>query len=119
LKEMGVKLSIDDFGTGYSSLSYLRQFPVSKLKIDRSFIRDVTTSADAASVAMAIISLAKSLNLKVIAEGVEEGAELEFLRVHGCDAAQGYYFSQPLAVEDAADYLRKAAPLTLSAAARS
>jgi len=119
LKDMGLKLAIDDFGTGYSSLSYLRQFPVSKLKIDRSFIRDVTTSADAASVAVAIISLAKSLNLKVIAEGVEEEAELEFLRAHGCDEAQGYYFSRPLAVEDAANYMRKAAPLTLSAAARS
>jgi diguanylate cyclase (GGDEF)-like protein/PAS domain S-box-containing protein len=106
LKDMGLKLAIDDFGTGYSSLSYLRQFPVSKLKIDRSFIHDVATNSDAAAVAKAIIGLAKSLNLKVIAEGVETEAQLAFLREHACDEAQGYYFSKPLEVQEAADYLR-------------
>ena len=104
---MGLKLSNDDFGTGYSSLSYLRQFPVSRLKIDRSFIRDVATNPDAAVVATAIIGLAKSLNLKVIAEGVETEAQLAFLRAHDCDEAQGYYFSEPLHVQEAEDYLRR------------
>jgi EAL domain-containing protein (putative c-di-GMP-specific phosphodiesterase class I) len=106
LKDMGLKLAIDDFGTGYSSLSYLRQFPVSKLKIDRSFIHDVATSSDAAAVATAVIGLAKSLNLKVIAEGVETEAQLAFLRAHECDEAQGYYFSRPLEIQEAAGYLR-------------
>jgi EAL domain-containing protein (putative c-di-GMP-specific phosphodiesterase class I) len=100
LKDMGLKLAIDDFGTGYSSLSYLRQFPVSKLKIDRSFIHDVATNADAAVIATAIISLAKGLNLKVIAEGVETEGQLAFLRARQCDEMQGYYFSKPLRVED-------------------
>jgi diguanylate cyclase (GGDEF)-like protein/PAS domain S-box-containing protein len=115
LKEMGLKLSIDDFGTGYSSLSYLRQFPVSRLKIDRSFIRDVATNSDAAVVATAIIGLAKSLNLKVIAEGVETEAQLAFLRAHDCDEAQGYYFSEPLQAQEAEDYLRRQRALVVAA----
>src|SRR3954453_2448010 len=115
LKQMGLKLAIDDFGTGYSSLSYLRQFPVSKLKIDRSFIRDVAVNADDAAITTAIISMAKGLNLKVIAEGVESEAQMAFLRAHRCDEIQGYYFSHPLSVEDVTEKLRHAAAQSLSA----
>ena len=117
LKDMGLKLAIDDFGTGYSSLSYLRQFPVSKLKIDRSFIHDVATNADAAVIATAIISLAKGLNLKVIAEGVETEGQLAFLRARQCDEMQGYYFSKPLRVEDVGLKLTAPSDLVLSATA--
>ena len=115
LKDMGIRLAIDDFGTGYSSLSYLRQFPVSKLKIDRSFIHDVATNSDAAAVATAVIGLARNLNLKVIAEGVETVAQLEFLRTHHCDEGQGYYFTAPLSLPEAEEYVRRARKNTRSA----
>lgn len=106
LKETGVKLSIDDFGTGYSSLSYLRHFPVYKLKVDRSFVREATTNPDDAAITSTIISMAKSLNLKVIAEGVETGEQMLFLSRHGCDEAQGYYFSKPLSATDFSKFAR-------------
>jgi EAL domain-containing protein (putative c-di-GMP-specific phosphodiesterase class I) len=106
LKAMGLTLAIDDFGTGYSSFSYLRQFRVNKFKIDRSFIRDVAVNPDDAAITAAIISMAKSLRLKVIAEGVETEAQMSFLRAHQCDEIQGYYFSKPLSPEQAADKLR-------------
>jgi EAL domain-containing protein (putative c-di-GMP-specific phosphodiesterase class I) len=106
LKAMGLTLAIDDFGTGYSSFNYLRQFGVSKLKIDRSFIRDIAVNLDDAAITTAIISMAKSLHLKVIAEGVEDEAQMSFLRAHQCDEIQGYYFSKPLAVDKVADKLR-------------
>jgi len=93
LSRLGVLVSIDDFGTGYSSMSYLHRFPIDKLKIDRSFIKDLTTHADAASIVKAIISLAHSLQLKVVAEGVETAQQLERLRELGCDQYQGYYRS--------------------------
>jgi EAL domain-containing protein (putative c-di-GMP-specific phosphodiesterase class I) len=107
---MGLTLAIDDFGTGYSSFRYLKQFRVSRLKIDRSFIRDVAVNPDDAAITAAIISMAKSLRLKVIAEGVEDAAQMSFLRAHQCDEIQGYYFSKPLAVDKVADKLRGDSP---------
>jgi EAL domain-containing protein (putative c-di-GMP-specific phosphodiesterase class I) len=100
LREMGLTLAIDDFGTGYSSLSYLRQFPINMLKIDRSFIRHIATNSGDAAITTAIISLAKGLNLKVIAEGVEDEAQLAILRERQCDEIQGYYFSKPVSVAE-------------------
>jgi EAL domain-containing protein (putative c-di-GMP-specific phosphodiesterase class I) len=96
LKNLGVKISIDDFGTGYSSLAYLRRFPIDKLKIDITFIREVTSNPDDAAIVLAIIRMAHSLKLDVIAEGVETAEQLAFLRRHRCDQIQGYYFSPPL-----------------------
>jgi EAL domain-containing protein (putative c-di-GMP-specific phosphodiesterase class I)/ActR/RegA family two-component response regulator len=106
LTAMGLTLAIDDFGTGYSSFAYLRHFRVSRIKIDRVFIRDVAVNPDDAAITTAIINMAKSLRLKVIAEGVENEAQLSFLRSHHCDEIQGYYFSKPLAVDKVADKLR-------------
>ncbi len=96
LKNLGIKLSLDDFGTGYSSFSYLQQFPFDVLKIDRSFVRNVTEDSKNAAILIAIIQLAHSLNLKVVAEGVETFEQQEFLRQHQCDMMQGYYFSSPV-----------------------
>jgi len=106
LSEMGVKLSIDDFGTGYSSLSYLRHFPVHKLKIDRSFVRDITSDPDDAAITGTIINMGKSLNIKVNAEGVENEEQMAFLRTHNCDEVQGHYFSRPLVAPEFADKVR-------------
>ncbi|MES2160502.1 MAG: EAL domain-containing protein [Pseudomonadota bacterium] len=97
LKGLGVKVAIDDFGTGYSSLAYLQRFPIDKLKIDIAFVRDITTNPNDAAIAQAIISMAHSLKLRVIAEGVETRAQLEYLRRSRCDEIQGYYFSRPVA----------------------
>jgi diguanylate cyclase (GGDEF)-like protein len=96
LKQLGIRLSLDDFGTGYSSLSYLRRFPIDVLKVDQSFIRDVTTNADDACITSSIISLAHGLQLSVIAEGVETREQLRYLKQQKCDVMQGYYFSRPL-----------------------
>ncbi|MBD0343882.1 MAG: EAL domain-containing protein [Coleofasciculus sp. Co-bin14] len=99
LKSVGIQLSIDDFGTGYSSLSYLRQFPFDALKLDRSFICNLTKDAKNAAITMAILQMARSLNLKVVAEGVENQSQLAFLHRHQCDEIQGYWFSPPLSAE--------------------
>ncbi|MES2019527.1 MAG: EAL domain-containing protein [Pseudomonadota bacterium] len=96
LKALGIKISIDDFGTGYSSLAYLKRFPIDKLKIDIAFVREVTSNPDDAAIVLAIINMAHSLKLQVIAEGVERDAQLAYLRRHGCDEMQGYYFSKPV-----------------------
>ncbi|AOV16273.1 hypothetical protein BJI67_03580 [Acidihalobacter aeolianus] len=96
LKEMGVEFSLDDFGTGYSSLSYLKRFPIDKLKIDQSFIRDLVNDRDDAALVKAIIAMAHSLKIRVVAEGVETFDQLDFLRAQDCDQYQGYYFSRPL-----------------------
>lgn len=104
-KATGVAISVDDFGTGYSSLAYLKRFPLDELKIDSAFIRDVTTDPDDAEIALAIISLAHNLNLSVVAEGVETDAQFNFLRSHGCDEIQGYYFEQPIDADSCAQAL--------------
>jgi len=107
LKALGVKISIDDFGTGYSSLAYLKRFPIDKLKIDIAFVREVTSNPDDAAIVLAIINMAHSLKLKVIAEGVEKDAQLSYLRRHDCDEMQGYYFSRPLPEGDFVQMLRE------------
>jgi diguanylate cyclase (GGDEF)-like protein len=109
LSRMGVIVSIDDFGTGYSSMSYLRRFPIDKLKIDRSFIHEMTTNSDAASIVRAIISLAHSLRLKVVAEGVETVEQLEQLREFGCDQFQGFYRSAAVLPSEIRDFVQKSA----------
>ncbi len=96
LRTRGVQLAVDDFGTGYSSLSYLTKFPIDVLKIDQSFIRQITTAPDETTIVTAVISMGRSLKLRVIAEGVETLTELAFLRTHHCDEVQGYYFSRPV-----------------------
>ncbi|RZT11332.1 PAS domain S-box-containing protein/diguanylate cyclase (GGDEF) domain-containing protein [Duganella sp. CF402] len=107
LKALGIQISIDDFGTGYSSLAYLKRFPIDKLKIDIAFVREVTSNPDDAAIVLAIINMAHSLKLDVIAEGVEKDAQLSYLRRHGCDEMQGYYFSRPLPEADFEAMLRE------------
>jgi diguanylate cyclase (GGDEF)-like protein/PAS domain S-box-containing protein len=108
LKELGVQLALDDFGTGYSSLSYMRRFPINTLKVDQSFVRELTTDADDASVVSAVINMGKSLHMRVVAEGVETRAQCSFLEQHKCSEAQGFHFSRPLKAKGFADLLRTA-----------
>ncbi len=105
LKEMGVLLSIDDFGTGYSSLSYLNRFPVDSLKIDKSFISDITENPGSAAITRTIITMSDSFGLNVVAEGVETAEQYAFLKKNGCDEIQGYYFTKPLSAEEFSEYV--------------
>jgi EAL domain-containing protein (putative c-di-GMP-specific phosphodiesterase class I) len=106
LRHLGVQIAVDDFGTGYSSLSYLKKFPVDALKIDQSFVRLIATTTDDTPLVTAVISLGKSLKLRVVAEGVETQDELAFLEAHGCEEAQGYYFSRPVPADQCARLLK-------------
>jgi len=105
LRAAGVRVAVDDFGTGYSSLSYLRKFPADAIKIDQSFIRQMTATPGETSIVTAIIRMGQSLNLRVVAEGVETQTELEFLQSQHCDEAQGYYFSRPVSAHQFASLL--------------
>jgi EAL domain-containing protein (putative c-di-GMP-specific phosphodiesterase class I) len=116
LRERGVRVSLDDFGTGYSSLSYLHRFPIDSLKIDQSFVSQIRVESDGSAIVAAIIAMARSLKVRVIAEGVETSAQLAFLRGLSCDEAQGYYFSRPVAAAVFADYVKRRAPGLLVAA---
>ncbi|MBI2240386.1 MAG: EAL domain-containing protein [Magnetospirillum gryphiswaldense] len=118
LKDMGISCSIDDFGTGYSSLSVLKRFPISKLKIDRSFVMDVITDPNDAAIVDAIVAMAKALNMKVVAEGVEHTQHLDFLRDIGCDQMQGYLFSRPLPAEEMGQMLAEGRRLPITSVQR-
>ena len=107
LKELGITLSVDDFGTGYSSLAYLKRFPIDRLKIDRSFVIDLETDSSDAVIATAVIALAHSLGLSVVAEGVESQGQSDFLREHGCDSVQGYFYCRPGPADIAAEFCRQ------------
>jgi len=110
LKALGVNLALDDFGTGYSSLSYMRRFPIDALKVDQSFVSDLATDADDASVVSAVINMGKGLNLRVVAEGVETREQLAFLQDNRCSEAQGFHISGPLPAGAFAEYLLKTSP---------
>lgn len=116
LSELGIQLAVDDFGTGYSSFNYLKQFPLRRLKIDQSFVQNLQSNADDRAIVEAIIKLGHSLHLTVIAEGVELYEQLDYLRQSGCDEGQGYYFSRPMTVEDATNWLAEHRPVALDKA---
>jgi EAL domain-containing protein (putative c-di-GMP-specific phosphodiesterase class I) len=107
LRELGVRFSVDDFGTGYSNLGYLKRFQLDRLKIDQSFVRNVDTSPGDAAIARAVISLARSLQLEVTAEGVENAAQCAFMKRNTCDEIQGFYFSRPVGADAFASMLRE------------
>jgi EAL domain-containing protein (putative c-di-GMP-specific phosphodiesterase class I) len=110
VREKGVRVALDDFGTGYSSLSYLRKFPIDTLKIDQSFVKEISDVGDDGAIATAVIGLANSLKLRVVAEGVETSQQLSFLKACHCDEAQGYFFSKPVPPEHFAKLLEEGLP---------
>jgi EAL domain-containing protein (putative c-di-GMP-specific phosphodiesterase class I) len=107
LKDLGIRVAIDDFGTGYSSLAYLKRFPIDSVKLDRSFVEDIPQDVDSMAIAQAIIAMAHSLRLKVVAEGVESEAQVSFLRGEGCDEIQGHFFSAACAASEISGIMRK------------
>ena len=100
LKGLGVRIALDDFGTGYSSLSYMKRFPIDALKIDQSFVRDMTTDSDDASIVSAVIDMGRSLNMRVVAEGIQTRDQLQFLKDRHCPEGQGFYFAPPVPAEE-------------------
>jgi EAL domain-containing protein (putative c-di-GMP-specific phosphodiesterase class I) len=100
LRAMGIHVAIDDFGIGYSSLSYIVRLPIDSIKIDKSFVQNITSSKEAQAIVSTIINLCKTLNLNVIAEGIESKMELDYLRMNQCDIGQGYYFSKPISITE-------------------
>ena len=111
MRDLGCGLSIDDFGTGYSSLSYLGRFPITTLKIDQAFVRDVQENENTAEIARAIIGLSKGLDLEVVAEGAEVLEHVDFLRDHGCDIIQGYFYSRPVPAHEMEELLQQSSPM--------
>jgi EAL domain-containing protein (putative c-di-GMP-specific phosphodiesterase class I) len=114
LQHLGVQLSIDDFGTGYSSMSYLEKLPFDTLKIDMSFVRKIQDDGEGGAIAATIAAMAHALNKKVVAEGVETQAQLDFMRQHDCELIQGYFYSHPLPADELAAYVNKSVAQTLA-----
>jgi EAL domain-containing protein (putative c-di-GMP-specific phosphodiesterase class I) len=110
LRERGIRVAVDDFGTGYSSLSYLQMFPIDAVKIDQSFIRQISTAGDDTTIVKAVIGMGRGLKLRVIAEGVETAEEAAFLRAYRCEEAQGYFFSRPVPPQQFAMLLKNGMP---------
>ena len=112
IREMGPTFSLDDFGTGYSSFAHIQRLPIGALKIDRSFVQNVTTMQDDATIVKAMISLAHNLGLSVIAEGAETAEQVDFLRDHACDQVQGYFYSKPVQLTELMEFARRDLSLT-------
>ena len=112
LRRLGVGISMDDFGTGYSSLNYLKRFPIDRVKLDRSFVREVATNSEDAAIVRAVIAMAHTLRLVVVAEGVENEDQLAFLRKHRCDEMQGFLFSPPVESEKLLELLERGASVS-------